>query len=186
MLNRSGYRKLVSKVLEVPEEDILPLQDVDLTIIDRAIVAIGSRYCSILSLRFDLGFWGEKQTLRKIAKRSGVSPEWVRQLEARALTKLRHPGRIGNFQRFSKTGLEIQKKMKETPLLEIDVEYFEPSTRILNALNAVGVRTLGELVRKTERDMIKIRGFGRKSLTELKELLLGLDLDFAPDEHCRR
>lgn len=180
MRDYAGYIRLLSKILSVDASDILQLQSDDLTKIDRTMEASGNRYKRILSRRFGL-YDGDEQTLRTIAKEFHVSPARIRQLEAKAMSKLRHPHRIRNFLRLTKTGLERLKRMEETPLLETDVAYFEPSTRTLNALNAAGVRTVGELVRKTEREMLKIRGFGRKSLAELKNLLHELGLDFAPD-----
>lgn len=177
MNNYAGYKKLVSKVLDVNESDILPLKNIDLAIIDRTIQVAGNRYYRVLSGRF--GLFGVRQTLRKIAEGFEVTPERIRQLEARALTKLRHPSRIKNFELFTKTGLEKQERVEETPLLERKVEDFELSVRTLNGVRSAGVGTLGELARKTEREMIKIRGFGRKSLAELKNLLQSLGLDFA-------
>jgi RNA polymerase sigma factor (sigma-70 family) len=50
---------------------------------------LGERERSILRHRFGLDGGGEPQTLEQIGKRFGVSKERVRQLEARAMTKLR-------------------------------------------------------------------------------------------------
>ena len=55
------------------------------------------------------------------------------------------------------------------------------SVRALNCLKAANVETLGELVEHNKNDLLKFRNFGKKSLTELEELLEGLNLTFAMD-----
>lgn len=69
--------------------------------------------------------------------------------------------------------------MKEVPLIGRRVEDFELSARTLNAVRSKHIGTLVELASKTEREMLKIRNFGRKGLLELKSLLQSLGLDFA-------
>ncbi|MDR0863787.1 MAG: DNA-directed RNA polymerase subunit alpha, partial [Candidatus Symbiothrix sp.] len=53
--------------------------------------------------------------------------------------------------------------------------------RALNCLKAADVETLGELVRYQKNDLLKFRNFGKKSLTELDELLERLSLNFGMD-----
>jgi DNA-directed RNA polymerase subunit alpha len=73
--------------------------------------------------------------------------------------------------------------MKE--LLERSVEELELSVRSSNCLKAANLKTLGELVTKSESDMLKYRNFGRKSLKEIADILdgmglhLGMDIDTA-------
>lgn len=55
------------------------------------------------------------------------------------------------------------------------------SVRALNCLKSADVETLGELVVFNKTDLLKFRNFGRKSLTELDELLAGLNLSFGMD-----
>ena len=55
------------------------------------------------------------------------------------------------------------------------------SVRALNCLKAADVETLGELVQFNKNDLLKFRNFGKKSLTELDELLAGLNLTFGMD-----
>ena len=68
-------------------------------------------------------------------------------------------------------------------LLNRSVDELELSVRSSNCLKAANLRTLGELIRKTEGDMLKYRNFGRKSLKEIADilegmgLLLGMDID---------
>ena len=55
------------------------------------------------------------------------------------------------------------------------------SVRALNCLKAADVETLGQLVAHNKNDLLKFRNFGKKSLTELEELLDGLKLQFGMD-----
>ncbi len=65
--------------------------------------------------------------------------------------------------------------------LKKDLKDFDLSVRALNCLNAAEVLTLGELVAMSEEEVCKIRNFGSKSLTELRELLDRLELNFGMD-----
>ncbi|MDO5665993.1 MAG: DNA-directed RNA polymerase subunit alpha [Bacteroidia bacterium] len=55
------------------------------------------------------------------------------------------------------------------------------SVRALNCLKAAEVETLGHLVTHNKNDLLKFRNFGKKSLTELEELLENLSLSFGMD-----
>ena len=55
------------------------------------------------------------------------------------------------------------------------------SVRALNCLKAANVSTLGELVRYQKSELLKFRNFGKKSLTELDELLEKHGLTFGTD-----
>ncbi|OAV66249.1 DNA-directed RNA polymerase subunit alpha [Bacteroidales bacterium Barb6XT] len=55
------------------------------------------------------------------------------------------------------------------------------SVRALNCLKAADVETLGDLVKFNKNDLLKFRNFGKKSLTELDELLDNLNLSFGMD-----
>ena len=68
-------------------------------------------------------------------------------------------------------------------LLNMSVNEIELSVRAANCLNNANIATVGELVSKTEADMLKYRNFGKKSLTEIKDKLkeLGLCLGYKFD-----
>lgn len=66
-------------------------------------------------------------------------------------------------------------------LLKSKLSGLDLSVRALNCLNAAGVDTLGDLVSLSRGDLMKIRNFGKKSLTELDELLATLNLSFGMD-----
>jgi DNA-directed RNA polymerase subunit alpha len=66
-------------------------------------------------------------------------------------------------------------------LLERPVDELELSVRSGNCLRAAKIRTLGDLVQKTEQEMLQYKNFGKKSLQEIKELLQSLGLHFGMD-----
>jgi DNA-directed RNA polymerase subunit alpha len=56
------------------------------------------------------------------------------------------------------------------------VDEMELSVRSYNCLKNANIRTIGELVQKSEAEMLKTKNFGRKSLNEIKEILTGMGL----------
>lgn len=66
-------------------------------------------------------------------------------------------------------------------LLETNVEELELSVRSGNCLKAAKIKTLADLVQKTESEMLKYRNFGKKSLAELAKVLEGYSLHFGMD-----
>ncbi len=68
------------------------------------------------------------------------------------------------------------RQLLKTKLVDMDL-----SVRALNCLKAAEVETLGDLVKFNKNDLLKFRNFGKKSLTELDELLENLNLNFGMD-----
>ena len=68
------------------------------------------------------------------------------------------------------------RQLLKAKLVDLDL-----SVRALNCLKAADVETLGELVQYNRNDLLKFRNFGKKSLTELDDLLLGMGLNFGMD-----
>jgi len=73
------------------------------------------------------------------------------------------------------------------PNLYRSVDELELSVRSANCLRTAGIKLIGELVQKTEQELLKTKNFGRKSLNEIKEILaslglsLGMQLENFPD-----
>ena len=63
-------------------------------------------------------------------------------------------------------------------VLNRSVEELELSVRSYNCLKNANIQTIGDLVQKTEAEMLRTKNFGRKSLNEIKEILSGLGLSF--------
>ena len=85
------------------------------------------------------------------------------------------------FVRFQEEALPIQEKAAEpirqvNPNLFKSVDELELSVRSYNCLKSANIRTIAELVEKTDADMLKYRNFGKKSLSEIKELLTKMNL----------
>mgnify|MGYP001642680338 FL=1 len=68
------------------------------------------------------------------------------------------------------------RQLLKTRLIDMNL-----SVRALNCLKAADVDTVGELVQFNKNDLLKFRNFGKKSLTELDELLENLNLSFGMD-----
>ncbi|HVN58533.1 MAG TPA: DNA-directed RNA polymerase subunit alpha [Bacteroidales bacterium] len=68
------------------------------------------------------------------------------------------------------------RQLLKTKLVDLDL-----SVRALNCLKAAEVDTLGDLVKFNKNDLLKFRNFGKKSLTELDELLESMSLSFGMD-----
>jgi DNA-directed RNA polymerase subunit alpha len=73
---------------------------------------------------------------------------------------------------FDETSLHMRQLLK-TKLVDMDL-----SVRALNCLKAADVETLGELVSFNKNDLLKFRNFGKKSLTELEDLVSTKGLQF--------
>jgi DNA-directed RNA polymerase subunit alpha len=76
---------------------------------------------------------------------------------------------------FDETSLHMRQLLK-TRLVDMDL-----SVRALNCLKAADVETLGELVSYNKNDLLKFRNFGKKSLTELEDLIESKGLSFGMD-----
>ncbi len=63
-------------------------------------------------------------------------------------------------------------------VLNRSVEELELSVRSYNCLKNANIQTIGDLVQKSEAEMLRTKNFGRKSLNEIKEILQGLGLSF--------
>lgn len=77
-----------------------------------------------------------------------------------------------NEEEFDETSLHMRQLLK-TKLVDMDL-----SVRALNCLKAADVETLGELVSFNKNDLLKFRNFGKKSLTELEDLVQSKTLQF--------
>ena len=74
-------------------------------------------------------------------------------------------------------------KLERPPLLRNDqldrsVDELELSVRSYNCLKNADIKTIRDLVQRTEREMLATKNFGKKSLNEIKDILNGMGLDF--------
>ncbi len=85
------------------------------------------------------------------------------------------PNETDGNEEFDEEVLHMRQLLK-TKLIDMDL-----SVRALNCLKAADVDTLGDLVQYNKNDLLKFRNFGKKSLTELDDLLASLNLQFGMD-----
>lgn len=71
-----------------------------------------------------------------------------------------------------------EEQQQQVELLSRNVEELELSVRSANCLKSGNIYTIYDLVTKSENEMLKFRNFGRKSLTEIAEILEGMNLTF--------
>jgi DNA-directed RNA polymerase subunit alpha len=98
------------------------------------------------------------------------------------------------FINFEEEPERAEERLEEQPAIQNEhlyrgVNELELSVRAANCLRNANIRWIGELVQKSEQEMLKTKNFGRKSLNEIKEILqemglqLGMKLDnFTPPE----
>jgi DNA-directed RNA polymerase subunit alpha len=91
-----------------------------------------------------------------------------------------HMGIFINFEELPETVEEpAERAMNQmNEVLNRSVEELELSVRSYNCLKNANIQTIGDLVQKTEAEMLRTKNFGRKSLNEIKEILQGLGLTF--------
>lgn len=74
---------------------------------------------------------------------------------------------------------ELEMTKEEVALYEklrLPISELELSVRSSNCLREAGIKTIADLVKKREEDMLSFKNFGKKSLAEIKELLMGMGL----------
>src|ERR1051325_4512538 len=94
-----------------------------------------------------------------------------------------------NFEEVAEATEEVSERGmdKMNEVLNRSVEELELSVRSYNCLKNANIQTIGELVQKTEAEMLRTKNFGRKTLNEIKEILanMGLSLGMRIDAHGR-
>jgi DNA-directed RNA polymerase subunit alpha len=94
-----------------------------------------------------------------------------------------------NFEEVAEQTEEVSERGldKMSEILNRSVEELELSVRSYNCLKNANIQSIGELVQKTEAEMLRTKNFGRKSLNEIKEILanMGLSLGMRIDAHGR-
>jgi DNA-directed RNA polymerase subunit alpha len=84
-----------------------------------------------------------------------------------------------NFEEeFDRGVVETSSATQLNEVLYRPVDELELSVRSANCLQNADIKYIGELIQRTEGDMLKTKNFGRKSLNEIKEILAGLNLEF--------
>ena len=155
------------------------------------LIAVDSIYTPIKNVRFDVeNYRVEQKTdyeklIFEIQTDGSVHPKEALKEAAKIL--------IYHFMLFSdeKITLDTDEKFANEEfdeevlhmrqLLKAKLVDLDLSVRALNCLKAAEVETLGDLVKFNKNDLLKFRNFGKKSLTELEELLVNMNLTFGMD-----
>jgi DNA-directed RNA polymerase subunit alpha len=158
---------------------------------DVQVIAIDSIYTPIRNVKYSVeNFRVEQKTdyeklIIEIATDGSIHPKDALKEAAKIL--------IHHFMLFSDEKIAIESADSDSneefdeevlhmrQLLKSKLADMDLSVRALNCLKAADVETLGELVRFNKNDLLKFRNFGKKSLTELDELLESLSLSFGMD-----
>ncbi len=142
------------------------------------------------------GIGCERQTLEQIGDTIGFSREHVRQIYSRAEAKLRNQIRghmdalvkpVGNALQVELKHLREERELEERLAsgqtdayqhLLRPVEELELSVRTANCLDHQKITYIGQLVQRTEDELLRTKNFGRKSLKEVREILEYMGLSF--------
>ncbi len=129
----------------------------------------------------------DKLTL-EVWTNGGVTPEDAIAYSAKILKE-----QLMVFINFDDSVLQVESRKVEEPVVEVDtkvndnlfktVDSLELSVRAQNCLENANIKYIGELVCRSEGDMLKTKNFGRKSLNEIKDILseMGLSLGMRID-----
>lgn len=120
----------------------------------------------------------------------GISKERVRQIEVKALRKLRYPSRRkilrGEWTALQMINNSFELKKPKPPSAElliraeelkcVSIDTLELSTRAKHAMERAQISSVGDLILKTETEILGIKYTGRKTLNEIKEALFEMNL----------
>ena len=166
------------------EENASAAQEIDVLPIDSIFTPIKNVKYSIEDYRVEQKTDYEKLNL-EITTDGSIHPKEALKEAAKIL--------IQHFMLFSDEKITINmddtsendtlddEALRMRQLLKTKLTDMNLSVRALNCLKAAEVETLGELVQFNKSDLLKFRNFGKKSLTELDDLLESLNLSFGTD-----
>ncbi|MDE5686997.1 MAG: DNA-directed RNA polymerase subunit alpha [Paramuribaculum sp.] len=166
------------------EENEVPADDVNIIAIDSIYTPIKNVKYTVDNFRVDQKTDYDKLTL-EITTNGSILPKDALKEAAKIL--------IYHFMLFSDEKITLEAAETEgneefdeevlhmRQLLKSKLVDMDLSVRALNCLKSAEVETLGELVVFNKTDLLKFRNFGKKSLTELDELLANLNLSFGMD-----
>lgn len=166
------------------EENVVPTDDVNVIAIDSIYTPIKNVKYTVDNFRVDQKTDYDKLTL-EITTNGSILPKDALKEAAKILIyhfmlfsdeKITlEPSEQEENEEFDEEVLHMRQLLK-TKLVDMDL-----SVRALNCLKSAEVETLGELVVFNRNDLLKFRNFGKKSLTELDDLLANLSLSFGMD-----
>ena len=166
------------------EENVTPLDDINTIAIDSIYTPIKNVKYTVENYRVDQKTDYDKLTI-EITTNGSILPKDALKEAAKILIYL--------FMLFSDEKIALEAQEPDTTdvfdeevlhmrqLLKSKLVDMDLSVRALNCLKSAEVETLAELVVFNKNDLLKFRNFGKKSLTELEDLLTSLNLSFGMD-----
>ena len=166
------------------EENVTPNDDIDTIAIDSTYTPIKNVKYTVENYRVDQKTDYDKLTI-EITTNGSILPKDALKEAAKIL--------IYHFMLFSDEKITLEAQETDTnevfdeevlhmrQLLKSKLVDMDLSVRALNCLKSAEVETLAELVVFNKTDLLKFRNFGKKSLTELEDLLTSLNLSFGMD-----
>ena len=151
-------------------------------------------------------------TLAEVAKEYGVTKERVRQIEAKAIRKLRHPSLTRMFlfdtqekyyeaarerdrlklenitltdklnEYFKENSVDMEPPIVKNDIDSIPIEDLDLSVRSYNCLRRGGYDTIGDIRGATIEQLMKVRNLGRRSIDEILEKLKEYGIEVSHDE----
>lgn len=123
----------------------------------------------------------DKLTLEIWTNRT-IRPDEAASLSARILTE--HLALfVGLTEDVTPVEMTVEKgEENKNKVLEMPIEELDLSVRSYNCLKRAGINTVGELINKTDEEMMKVRNLGKKSLEEVKQKLAALGLSLRESE----
>lgn len=153
------------------------------------LIPIDSIFTPIVNVKYDIENVriGEKNDYEKlvveITTDGSITPEEALSSSAKILQD--HVKLFIHFEsEQEETKVENEKDLefeRIKRILNTSVDDLELSVRSHNCLKAANIKSLGDLVRRDENEMLKFRNFGRKSLAELVEIVENYNLEFGMD-----
>ena len=166
------------------DEQVIPQDDVTIIAIDSIYTPIKNVKYTVENFRVDQKTDYEKLII-EITTNGSILPQTALKEAAKILIQhfllfsderitLEAPEETENDE-FDEEILKMRQLLKQK-LVDMDL-----TVRALNCLKSAEVETLGDLVKFNKNDLLKFRNFGKKSLTELEDLLARLNLSFGMD-----
>ncbi len=166
------------------DEQVVPQDDVTIIAIDSIYTPIKNVKYTVENFRVDQKTDYEKLII-EITTNGSILPQTALKEAAKILIQhfmlfsderitLEAPEETENDE-FDEEVLKMRQLLKQK-LVDMDL-----TVRALNCLKSAEVETLGDLVKFNKNDLLKFRNFGKKSLTELEDLLSRLNLSFGMD-----
>lgn len=164
------------------EENKTPDQTVDIIPIDSVYTPVKNVRYFIEQTRVGQQIDYEKLIL-EIETDGSITPDDALAQAARILGD--HVQLFLNFNVQSEGAEELKEKDSEVSrirkILQMNIDELELSVRSHNCLRAANIKTIADLVRREEPELLKFRNFGRKSLAELSEIVEQFGLTFGMD-----